>query len=117
MNSSLTRVVIEYNHSRKLAMFPSNIGETEMLKISFSLFGIEKEIDTFELLIESLNCKVENSNSLITNEILILQPKNYRSETPKRSSRIIKEQMISKITERISEQKKEEDGEEAEEHG
>jgi len=64
MDFQATRVVILYQGTRKVSFFPSGLGEKDFLKQSLKLFQIdEEEWENFEIYIEVLSCKLENSNN------------------------------------------------------
>ena len=63
-----------------MSFFPSGLGEKDFLKQSLKLFQIdEEEWENFEIYIEVLSCKLENSNNLVMNDLLVLKSKEATS--------------------------------------
>ena len=74
MNFQVVRVGIEYNGVRKAIVFPKVADKKEMLSSTLSLFSLPKDRwDEFTLMIQLLDCPVENADILQDNEWLCLK--------------------------------------------
>ena len=74
MDIVFVRVAVEYQDCRKAILFPQPADQNKMLIMSLKLHKLsEDKLDDYELIIQSLDCRAESSDILLTNEVLILQ--------------------------------------------
>jgi len=74
MNFSNIRVVIIYEETRKLVFYDYGLEEKELIQRALLAFNLNtNHWEQFELIIKALDCKVENSQSLALNDILLLK--------------------------------------------
>ena len=75
------RVAVEYKETRirKPMIISFQDDKTTMLNLALDLFSIsQQDSQDYKLFIQILNCEVENAQTLINNEILIL--KNMKND-------------------------------------
>ena len=76
MNASTDRVAIEYLGTRKALRIPAEADKKESTCLCIDLFNLPAEYQDFNLIIQDLDCPIQNAQDLFNNEILLLNDKN-----------------------------------------